>query len=674
MLWVGVDVGGTFTDLVVYDDEAGTVRAGKTPSTPDDPGRGVLNGLRAMDVSLGAVRRFRHGATVATNTALERAGAELGVVTTAGFRDVLIVGRGNRLRLYDIKATRPPGLVRRSRVMEVAERLAADGSERIALDENAVRAAAERLRELRVEAVAVCFLHAYANPEHERRAAEIVRAVLPDVPVSWSADVLAEHREYERFATTALNAYVAPRVAGYLARLRDGLAAGGLRAAPEIMTSSGGSWSFERMARLPVNSMLSGPAGGVIGAVSLAERLGYRDLITYDMGGTSTDACLIRDGRYALATEGQVGGFPNRAPQIEISTVGAGGGSVAYLDVGGFLNVGPRSAGANPGPACYGRGGTEPTVTDANVVLGRFRPGEPLGGEIVIDVAAAEQAVGALAHRLGLDPMETAEGIVRIAVARMTGAIKEISVMRGIDPRAFTLLAYGGAGPLHAAAVAEELGIRTVLVPPLSGAFSAFGLLVADRRLDFSRTRVMPLAGASLDDVRAVLAPMREEAAAELAAEGFPAERIRFEAAVDMRYVGQAFELTTPLADDARDVADLVAAFHRVYEERYAHADDGPVEAVSFRLSAYGLTEKPGLPSPAGRALDAARRGSRPVRFAGEMRETPVYRREDLPATARIEGPAIVEEAGSATVVPPGARCVRHPSGALVIEWERTRS
>lgn len=624
-----------------------------------------------MKVNLSRAERFRHGATVATNTALERAGAALGVITTAGYRDVLIVGKGNRTRLYDIKATRPPGLVRRSRVLEVAERTAADGSILVPLDEDAVAAAAATLEALGVEAVAVCFLHAYANPDPERRATEVVASVLPGMPVSRSSEVLPEQREYARFATTALNAYVAPRMASYLGRLESELSGAGLAVAPEIMTSSGGSWTFDRMRRLPVNSMLSGPAAGVIGAVDFAAALDASDIVTYDMGGTSTDTCLVRNGRYELAAEGSIAGFPNRAPQVEINTVGAGGGSIAYLDEGGFLNVGPRSAGAVPGPACYGRGGIEPTVTDANVVLGRLRCDEPLGGEILVDVVAAERAVDSLSARLGLDRMATAEGIVRIAVTRMTGAIKEISVMRGIDPRDFTLFAFGGAGPLHAAPIAEELGIARIIVPPMPGAFSAYGLLVSDHRRDASLTRVMNVDDASLEDVLAVIEPMREQAVKELGEEGFGPEQIRVEASVDMRFAGQAFELTTPLPPDARSIDDLVAAFHALYEQRYAHADRGVVEAVSFRVAAYGATDKPRIPAVAGGGdLDHARAGVRAVYFAGDTLQTPVYLRDALPQGVALAGPAVLDEAGSATVVPPGFSAIRHASGALILTRE----
>ena len=671
MIWVGVDVGGTFTDVVVYDESRGNLTSGKSPSTPEDTAAGVLRGLAAMGVRLTEVSRFRHGATVATNTALERAGARLGVITTAGHRDVLIVGRGNRSKLYDIKAVREPSLVRRSHVLEIPERISADGSILRPLDEHAVAGAAQALKHMQVEAIAICFLHSYANPAHERRAAEIVAEVLPDCPVSCSSSVLPEQREFERFATTALNAYVAPRMARYLARLKGELSKHGLAAAPEIMTSGGGSWTFERMTQLPVNSMLSGPAAGVIGAVDFASKLGVQNIITYDMGGTSTDTCLVRNGHYELAAEGRIGGLPNRAAQIEINTVGAGGGSIAYLNEGGFLHVGPRSAGAIPGPACYGRGGIEPTVTDANVVLGRFRATSPLGGEITIDDNAACSAVDNLANALSMQRMASAEGILRIAVTRMTGAVKEISVMRGIDPRDFTLFAFGGAGPLHAADIAAELGIRQVIIPPMPGAFSAYGLLVADRRRDASITRVMNVQDTTFEAIEAVFKPMREQALADFKAEGFDHQEIRFERSIDMRFAGQAFELNTPVLDTARTIDDVVGAFLRVYEERYSHADKGVVEAVSFRLAAYANTSKPRVPSAERTGtLAEARTGTRAVHFAGHTVDTPIYERDAIPPGEAIPGPAIIDEPGSSTVVPPGFRAERHESSALILTRE----
>ena len=672
MYWVGVDVGGTFTDLVVYNSDDQSLSLGKSPSTPDDPGRGVLNALRSAAIDLGAVERFRHGATVATNTVLERRGARLGVLTTRGFRDVLIIGRGNRTKLYDIKAVRPPGLVKRAQVMEVNERLDANGDVLETLDEGSVHTAVQTLADMQVEAIAICFLHAYANPAHEQRVAAIVAEALPGVPVSSSAAVLPEHREFERFATTALNAYVAPRMSEYLSRLKSSLQQLGLGVVPEIMSSNGGSWPFEQMAQLPINSMLSGPAGGVIGAVAMAEALAIDNVITYDMGGTSTDTCLVRERQYPLSSGGSIGGLPNRAAQIEINTVGAGGGSLAYLDEGGFLNVGPRSAGAVPGPACYGRGGLEPTVTDANVVLGRFRPATALGGEITIDVAAASVAVEALGQLLKLGLNETAEGIVRIAVARMTGAIKEISVMRGLDPRDFSLLAYGGAGPLHAALIAIELGIRTVIVPPLSGAFSAYGLLLADRRKDRSRTQLVNLQDSSLAELEALFEPMLDELRAELTTEGFAAEEMRFEQSVDLRFIGQAFELTTLWPAQMRDLDTLLKDFHTIYERRYAHADDGPVELVALRVAAYGLTAKPAvavtLLAAHGNAPIA--QGTRPCCFDGEVLATSVFSRDELAVGELVTGPALIDEDGATTLVPPGFSASHDPCGALILRQQ----
>ena len=674
MLWVGIDVGGTFTDIVVYDDKSRAVSSGKSPSTPSEPSKGVLNALEQLSVDLAGVSIFRHGATVATNTALERKGAKLGVITTQGFRDVLIIGRGNRTQLYDIKAVRPIGLVKRSRVLEVEERVGPNGEIITSLDKEAVIAATNHLRELGVDAIAVCFLHSYANPKPEREAVKLVEHAWPEVSVCNSADVLAEHREYERFSTTALNAYVAPRMSSYLDDLASNLSAKGLTVKPEVMSSSGGSWPLSEMARLPVNSMLSGPAGGVIGAVEFARTIGMNDIITYDMGGTSTDTCLIRNGRYALTNDGMLGGLPNRAPAIEINTVGAGGGSLAYLGDGGFLHVGPRSAGALPGPACYGHGGTEPTVTDANVVLGRLRPIQPLGGEIEINIDAANQAIDALAKTLDLDRMKTADGIVQIAITRMTVAIKEISVMRGLDPRDFSLFAFGGAGPLHAALIAAELDMARVIIPPLSGAFSAYGLLVADRRRDHSVTWQRELTDISITDLEEKLKPMRDAARLELLGDGFTDNQIKIELSADMRYRGQAFELSVPLAEPIEDLGQVEQAFRQVYEERYTHADEGAVELVSLRIAAYGLTDKPHLPElDVSGSVEVALIGQRHCHFAGDNLDTGIYQREKLPAGARLTGPALIEENGSITIVPPDFNLEHHPSGALILTRDQTQ-
>ena len=665
MITLGIDVGGTFTDLVMRDSRTGEMRSLKTPTTPPHFADGVLTAIRLTNTAPGNITDIAHGMTVATNTALEMNGAKLGVITTRGFRDVLVVGRGNRTILYDIKAVRPPPLVPRQRVLEVDERMTGTGDVHLALDEGQVAAACKRLTEMGVEAVAVCFLHSYANSDHENRAAEIVRHEMPGIAVSVSSEILPEYREFERFSTTALNAYVGPKVSQYLDLLASGLTDGGINAPLRIMGSNGGTWSAAAMAHEPVNTMLSGPAGGVTASIGIARLLEIPNIITYDMGGTSTDACLIRNYEYGMTTEGHVGMWPNRAPQIEIKTVGAGGGSIAYLAPGKFLNVGPRSSGAIPGPACYGRGGTEPTVTDANVVLGRFRPDLALGGEIELDQDSAHTAVAALGEELGLTPERTAEGIVRLAVARMTATVKEISVMRGLDPRDFTLLAYGGAGPLHAAAIAEELGITEIVIPPMPGAFSAYGLLTADTRYDVTRTRLTRLSNTTLEDLQALLEPLREEARERLRRDGFTEENIRLQVFLDIRFVGQAFELTTPMPDAPETLDEIAAAFQAVYEERYAQSDTAPAEIVSFRVVGLGKAPSVELPEHTGDA--SADIETRSVSFDSTFVETAIHRREALRVETAMPGPAIIEEDGATTVVPPGFNATLDRFGILTL-------
>jgi len=669
MLWLGVDVGGTFTDLVLLDLAAGTLRILKTPSTPRNQSEGILAGIDRLGVEPKKLARMVHGTTVATNTALERDGARLAILVTAGHKDVLVVGRGNRMAMYDIKAPPMRPLVARSRCIEVRERLRVDGSVLTPLDEAEVDAIARRLAAEGVEAVAICFLHSYANPEHERRCAALVAERLPAATVTTSAEVLPEFREYERFSTTALNAYVAPRMRRYLGELRSKLSQAGMSAPLAIMTSNGGSFPAARVEAMPVLSMLSGPAAGVIAAAHVGFAAGYPDLITCDMGGTSTDVCLVRGGTYGMTTEGRVGTFPIKIRQIDINSIGVGGGSIAALGAGGYLTVGPRSAGAMPGPCCYGRGGLEPTVTDANVVLGRLGVDRPLGGEIVLDRDAALAVITKLATQVGLSPVAMAEGILRIAAVSLAGAIKEVSVMRGIDPRDFALFPFGGAGPMHAAAVADELGMRTVVVPPLPGNFSALGLLIADVRRDFVRTRVSATAKTPIEDVRAALHELMREGQAELAAAGFAPGRQRFAASLDMRYAGQSFELSVPVAMDVGSIACIERAFADVYAARYGAATGGTVEIVSYRLAAWGLIDKPQLPAidRAGRTLEAAASGTRTVVFGGSELAVPVFDRDRLPPGQALAGPALIEEGGSTSVVPPGWDAELDSVGCLVL-------
>jgi len=675
MRWVGVDVGGTFTDIVVHDEGTGALEMAKVPTSPADPTQGLLRALAKLRVALPETGRVVHGTTIGTNAILERRGATVGVVTTRGFRDTLEIARTNRTILYDIRARKPAPLVPRHRVVEMDERMAHDGSVLRPLRDAEVRAAAERLRAMGdgggAGAGVVCFLHSYANPAHEARAARLLQELLPGWFVCTSSEVLPEFREYERFSTAVLNAYIGPTVGGYLTRLGGALAAAGYAGRVFVTTSSGGIVTAEVAARLPVHTILSGPAGGVAAAVHLGRWTGYRNLITYDMGGTSTDVCLIEDLEPTLTTEQQIAGLPNRTPQIEINSIGAGGGSVAWIDEGQALRVGPRSAGADPGPACYGRGGQEPTITDANLLLGRVGADVPLAGEIWLREELARAALGRLRGRVpGLDDeVRLADGIVRIAVARMVSAIKEISIAKGHDPRDFTLLAYGGAGPMHAALIAEELEIPRVLVPVAPGNFSAFGSLISDLRREYVRTRLLNTRTAAFAEVERVFAELERDARADLAREGIPPERLTLRRTLGMRYVGQSWELLVRVPAGAESMAALEEAFYRAHERRYGHANRNAAEIVNFRVSGIGAIPKPEpAPWPGGGDLAVAQRTTRPVYFHGESLPAPVYRREGLPGGVRVPGPAIVEEMGATTVVPPGWAALVGRWGELVLE------
>jgi N-methylhydantoinase A len=669
MRMVGVDVGGTFTDAVFYDDASGELRWSKAASTPGAPAQGVMAALERGNADLAAVERFVHGITIGTNAILERKGAPVWVLTTAGFRDSLEIARTNRSVLYDIKTLKPAPLVPRSRAIEVGERVLADGRVLRPLDADEVRAAAARLKGEPPGAAAVCFLHSYANPAHEAQAAELLRELLPGWFICTSSGVLPEMREYERFNTAALNAYIGPLTGGYLGRLRESLSGRGYRGAVYLMTSSGGIVTAERAARLPVNTVLSGPAGGVAAAVHLGRLVGLRNLITYDMGGTSTDVCLIEDLAVPLTSEQFIAGLPIRTPQIEINSVGAGGGSIAWVDTGAILKVGPRSAGAAPGPACYGHGGDAATVTDANLVIGRLAPTVKLAGSVALDESLARKVVGRLAQTFGMDPAHAAEGIVRIAVARMVSAIKEISVARGYDPRDFVLMAFGGAGPMHAAFIAEELEISRVAVPLAPGNFCAFGALISDIRHDHLVTYRAELSRADPAELERAFQRIEEQARAQMMAEGMPRERIAVIRSAGMRYLGQSWDLAVRLSESVDDVDGLEQRFHEAHQRRYGYSGTDAVEIVSLRVSAIGQVAKPELPEwPAKGSVGEAQRESRNVVFNGKTRPTPVYARERLPRGARLEGPAIVEEMGALTVVPPGWHLEVGRLGELMME------
>ena len=649
---LGIDVGGTFTDLVALSE--GKLVTAKVPSTPRDQSEGVMNAIGAAEVEAASVGALAHGMTVATNALLERRGARMALVTTEGFRDVLEIARQNRASLYDLAMDRPPPLVPRELRFTVKERMGPEG-EIEPLDEESLGRAVEALEESGVEAVAVCLLFAFAHPGHERRVGEALREALPEVHVSLSSEVLPEFREYERFSTTAADAYLGPKLAAYLKNLADKAEAAGVPP-PLIMQSSGGVVPVEDAAADAAGCVLSGPAGGVVGAAHVGSLGGYRDLLTFDMGGTSTDVAPIIAGEAQTTTETVVAGVPIKLPMVDVHTVSAGGGSVAWADAGGALRVGPHSAGAEPGPAGYGKGGEEPAVTDANLFLGYLAHGARLGGEVVLDRALSEGALASLGKRLGLGAEEAALGIVRVANAEMVRALRVISVERGLDPREFALLAFGGAGGMHACALAEELGMGTVLFPRAGGVLSALGLAISDLRRDYVRPHLVPLNDVDAEEFEARYGEMEAAAARDL--EG-PEHHRR----ADLRYGGQSFELTV----DADAPEELKERFHAAHEGRYGYRmEDEPVELVNLRLVATVPVEKPALDE--GPSSGQAEAGRREANFDGEWLEVPVLDREAMGRGSEVDGPAIVEFREATCVVRPGWRGAVDGVGNLVLE------
>ena len=669
---VGVDVGGTFTDAVAFDAADDSLRWAKAPSTPDEPARGVLDAVSALTGDLGAVERFVHGITIGTNAIIERKGADVWVVTTKGFRDTLEIQRTERRELYNIRTLKPASFVPRLQVLEADERMRHDASVLRALEPTECERIAETFRSTGAESVAVCFLHSFANDAHERAMRAALAAAAPGAWVCASSQVLPEIREYERFSTTVLNAYIGPLMNRYLEGLESRLASKGFARTIFLMTSNGGVTSAGRARRLPVQTVLSGPAGGVAASVELGQRIGVGNLITCDMGGTSTDVCLVEGLRAPLTTEQMIAGYPNRTPQVEIVTIGAGGGSIAWLDGGETLAVGPRSAGADPGPAAYGRGGTEPTVTDANLVLGRLASETKLASTLALDGSLARASLQRLSARFGgaIEAHALADGVVRIAVARMVSAIKEISIAKGYDPRDFVLLAYGGAGPMHGALVASELDIDHVVVPPSPGNFSAFGCLVSDLRITRTRTLLVETRRGEWPTVAEAFAGLERESRAELENEGVAASDVVFRRELGMRYVGQSWELVVSIASEVDSMRAAELAFHAAHAKRYGHGADAPAEVVTVRVTAIARTAKPALPGPAPGSAEAGTR-TRPVYFDGAWSDTAVLARPEIAAGAAVEGPALVEEMGSVTVIPPGWRLEVGAIGEFHLRRER---
>lgn len=664
---LGVDVGGTFTDFLLWQED-GSVRVYKRPSTPQEPSQGVLAGLAEMSVQPQTVV---HGSTVATNALLERKGAPTALITTQGFRDVLVIGRQARPKLYELHPRRPPPLVPDEWRLEVAERLDHQGHVLQPLDRQQAESLVERVVAGGIEALAVCLLFSFLSPEHEAAIAEFARQ--RGLFVAASHEVLPEYREYERTATTVVNAYIGPVISRYLGRLDAGLRERGVEYL-RIMQSGGGSAAPAAVARLAVHTVLSGPAGGVAGAFELARRAGFDQVITFDMGGTSTDVSLC-PGRILTQVEAHVGDLPVRVPAVDVHSVGAGGGSIARVDEGGALRVGPESAGADPGPAAYGRGKL-PTVTDAHVLLGHLVPQQFLGGRMALHKDRAAFVLARLAAEMGVDPVQAAVGVLRVADANMERAIRVISVERGYDPRRFALVAYGGAGPLHACALADSLRIPRALVPPFPGVVSAFGMVLAPPTKDLSQAVLLSVPArpcsqwtAVAERLRQELARLHERGVREMAAEGFVADVLTMEVGLDVRYVGQSYELAVPVDDLSPD--HFLPRFHALHRERYGHANpDRDAEVVTLRLRVRSAAPSVALPKLPGGSADAttALIGRQAAWFGGRQRRTAVYSRDLLRAGNRIDGPAVIVQMDATTLVPPGWRAEVDAVGNLILE------
>ncbi|MQA17065.1 MAG: hydantoinase/oxoprolinase family protein [Pseudonocardiaceae bacterium] len=649
---LGVDVGGTFTDLVVASDDG--VRAVKVPSTPADQAEGVLDAVHRSGIPAADVVALAHGTTVATNALLERTGGSVALLTTEGFRDVVEIGRQARPSLYDLTRRPEPALVPRPHRLTVRERMGPDGVVE-PLTGTAVETAVRELATLDVTAVAVCLLFSFRQPEHEQRLGAAIRAALPHLAVSLSSEVLPVFREYERFATTTANAYLQPRVAPYLGNLRRRVQAAGLPD-PMVMKSTGGLAKAGEVAEFPVSAVLSGPAGGVVGAAEIAGRAGYTDLLTFDMGGTSTDVAAVVDGQVAMTGAHVVAGVPIALSTVDVHTVGAGGGSVAWVDAGGALRIGPHSAGAVPGPACYGRGGAEPTVSDSDLALGYLAPGAELGGAVRLDKSAALRALAALGTRVGIDAHTVASGVREVTHAVLTQTLRTLTLERGLDPRDLSLVAFGGAGPMHACGLAEGLGVRTVLVPQLSGVLSAYGLATSDRRADYVRSIHAALDQMSVQRWAAVVESLAEKARHDL-----PESQHRVVA--DLRYRGQSYELPV----DASEFGALAARLHREHERRYGYSlPSDAVELINVRLTA--TVANPYRQGVADKSSSDQPDGSREVWYGGRWHESVVMNRRALGAGTSLIRPMVIESPDTTCFVAPGWSGRVDDFGTLILE------
>lgn len=676
---IGIDTGGTFTDVVAIDDDSGQVVITKTPSTPDDPSVSLLEGIEKIRRERpGEAAGIYHGTTVATNALLEERFQSLGLITTRGFRHVLEIARQSVPSGYGNSYfwVKPDRIVPLHRVAEVTERLDYHGKVLVPFDEHQAREVARSFRRAGINAIAVCFIHAYANGDHERRMRRILAEEHPEASVSISSEVLPEYREYERTVTTVIDAHVKPLVRAYVERVEEQVpsihgARGGMPFL--IMQSNGGVMSASAVTRQPITTLLSGPAAGALGASWLAALAGFRNVLTVDAGGTSTDICVVEDGEPQVTTEGQVGRFPVKIPMIDITTIGTGGGSIAWIDQSGGIRVGPRSAGASPGPMCYPGGGDEPALTDANLVLGRLPP-HLLGGEIPLDVERATFGLGQMAGRLGLSTVQLAAGVVEIADWNQVNAIRRVTVKKGLDPRAYVMVPFGGSGPLQAARVAQLLCMPSIMVPPHPGNVSALGLLAVDLKADYVATLVQREESLDAGELNEVLDRLENAARRDMIDEGVPDCRRRFARSADVRYQGQAYELRIEMLPgpplDAQALAALIDRFHAAHERLYGYCyrDTQPVELVNLRVTAIGATEKPVLAEAPVAPFEAPEsEGDRPVYFDGRFIDCPIFRRDRLGRGTSIAGPAIVEEFGATTVVQPAQTARVDRIGNLII-------
>ncbi|MCO5220786.1 MAG: hydantoinase/oxoprolinase family protein [Thermomicrobiales bacterium] len=671
---LATDIGGTFTDLVYLDETTGDYFLAKSLSTPPHFSRGIMDAIHKSDLDPGAVTGFVHGATVVINALTERKGARTALVTTEGCRDVLEIGRANRPDIYNMRFRKQPPFVPRELRFEIAERMNYKGEVVTELDMRTVDTVAKQIEAEACEAVAVCLLHSYANPDHELKVAARLRELLPNVLVTASSEITREWREYERTSTAALNAYVQPVAAAYLRQLATSLNEEGIEAPVDIMKSNGGTSSLDFVAEQPIHLVESGPVGGVIGAAALGKLIGEPNLITMDIGGTTAKCSLIENGDYKITTEYRIerddrsAGYPIKAPVVDIVEIGAGGGSVAWIDVGGALKIGPRSAGASPGPASYGLGGTEPTVTDANLIAGRINPDYFLGGELKLDLAKARAAYQPIADALGVSIEETAIGVIRLANANMINALKLVSVRRGYDPREFALIAFGGGGSMHAVALASDLRVGKVIIPVAPGHFSAFGMMMSDAMQDYLLTALTSSVEESRGRVGTIFEDLESQAIDYFLAAGFDRGQIELIRSLDMRYNGQEHTVRVRVPDGELDFETLNDQFHAAHEKAYTFRLPSGVEIVNYHVSAVVPTTKPALAELPPGTGQPPLKSTRTVDFdTWGILESAVYERTDLFPGCIFHGPAIIEEAAASTVVPPGVRGTIDPIGNIVL-------